>query len=473
MSISTLSIFGQNQPLELQTKKGRIYKNYLKTSYELSNYDEWFSSDNIYSDGLKYTYGNPLSEMQFCQLDIDGDGLEDLFYYKWYDLNINPTPNPPPEIFMNNGKSLNRVNWDGPNIKYPHGVKLLVGDFNNDSIPDIFSLVAIDPPYEVGFPKLQDNCHLLFNSPTGFKTVKEFDDQLGFWGAGASGDIDNDRDLDIVMFNFHVQANGVKNKILWNDGKGNFTYDTTGIGEIPVVEQAELFDINNDGFLDLILDYITSEPERTPHFTIMWGNGKNFNFDNSTSFLLNGDKFLMDYDFADLDNDGISEIIISGIDMTLQTPTYYVDIFKSNDSGKSFTDKTAQLIDNNTCLRFSHMILKDIDKNGRLDIYAADKKDNIRWEWNGFKFIKITPTGIESNELNKSIVVKPNPSDGKFKIEGLPVNQKNNIIVYTIDGRLIRKQICNTDNETIDLRDQISGVYLLFVNNQVFKILKE
>lgn len=82
-------------------------------------------------------------------------------------------------------------------------------------------------------------------------------------------------------------------------------------------------------------------------------------------------------------------------------------------------------------------------------------------------------TGIEIPELNKWIVVKPNPSKGIFKIEGLPVNQKSNIIVYTIDGRLIRKQICNTDNETIDLRDQISGVYLLFVNNQVFKILKE
>ena len=30
------------------------------------------------------------------EADIDGDGQEDLFYYEGYDLNISPTPNPPP-----------------------------------------------------------------------------------------------------------------------------------------------------------------------------------------------------------------------------------------------------------------------------------------------------------------------------------------------------------------------------------------
>ena len=114
-------------------------------------------------------------------------------------------------------------------------MKLLVGDFNNDSLPDIFSLVAIDPPYGL-FPDLKDYNNIIFNSPTGFNSIKEFDDQLGFWYTGCSGDIDNDGDLDIIMMNFHYGNNGVTSKILWNDGVGNFSYDDRGIGEIPVVD---------------------------------------------------------------------------------------------------------------------------------------------------------------------------------------------------------------------------------------------
>jgi hypothetical protein len=34
------------------------------------------------------------------------------------------------------------------------------------------------------------------------------------------------------------------------------------------------------------------------------------------------------------------------------------------------------------------MTIKVIDNNEKIDIYSADKKDNIRWECNGVKFIK-------------------------------------------------------------------------------------
>ena len=57
-------------------------------------------------------------------------------------------------------------------------------------------------------------------------------------------------DLDVVMFNFHTATNHVTSKILWNDGKGNFSFDASGIGDIPLVDHAELADVNNDGFLD-------------------------------------------------------------------------------------------------------------------------------------------------------------------------------------------------------------------------------
>ena len=373
-----------------QISRGRIYKNYLKNSYELSNFDTWFSSAQLYkADGSKYP-NNPFIDEQSTQIDIDGDGQEDLFYYEGYDLNISPTPNPPPSVFMNTGANLKQTNYTGPNIKNPHGTKILVGDFNNDSLPDIFSNVAVDPPFGA-FPFLNDNNHLILNSKNGFTTVKEFPDQ-GFWYTGCSGDIDNDGDLDIITFNFHNQSNGVKSRIMWNDGKANFTIDFTGVGDIPVVYQSELVDVNNDGFLDLVIVFVpTTFPSRVNDFRVLWGNGKGFSLTNSSTISMSGEWYLMNLDFTDVDADGTKEIIASG---NYNNPTgsgapiYFISLFKSTDKGKTFSDKTSQYIDNNTAGRFFHIRVQDIDKNGQLDIFSGEKKDNIRWEWNGTKFIR-------------------------------------------------------------------------------------
>ena len=369
--------------------RNRIYKNYLSSSYDLSNYDTWFSSVQLYkSDGSKYL-NNPFIDEQSAQLDIDGDGLEDLFYFEGYDLKISPTPNPPPSIFMNNGTILKQINYTGPSIKDPHGTKILVGDFNNDSLPDIFSNVAVDPPFGA-FPFLNDNNHLLLNSKNGFASVKEFPDQ-GFWYTGCSGDIDNDGDLDIITFNFHNQAAGVKSRIMWNDGKANFTIDYNGIGDIPTAYQSELVDINNDGFLDLVVVFVPSIfPSRVNDFRVLWGNGKGFTLANSSSISISGEWYLMNLDFIDIDKDGTKEVIPSGTydNPAGGAPIYFISFFKSEDKGKTYSDKTTQYIDNNKATRFYHIRVQDIDKNGMLDIFSGEKKDNIRWEWNGSKFIK-------------------------------------------------------------------------------------
>ncbi len=370
--------------------RNRVYKNYLRSSYDLSNYDSWFSSAQLYkSDGSKYL-NNPFIDEQSAQLDIDGDGLEDLFYYEGYDLQISPTPNPPPSIFMNTGTNLKQTNYTGTNIKNPHGTKILVGDFNNDSLPDLFSNVAVDPPF-FAFPFLNDNCHLILNSKNGLSSVKEFPDQ-GFWYTGCSGDIDNDGDLDIITFNFHSQGNGVKSRIMWNDGKANFTNDFAGIGDIPVAYQSELVDINNDGFLDLVIVFIpTTFPSRVNDFRVLWGNGRGFSLANSSFINISGEWYLVNLDFTDLDADGTKEIIASG---NYNNPTgsgasiYFISLFKSTDKGKTFSDKTSQYVDSNTAGRFYHIRVQDIDKNGQLDIFSGEKRDNIRWEWNGTKFIK-------------------------------------------------------------------------------------
>jgi hypothetical protein len=179
---------------------------------------------------------------------------------------------------------------------------------------------------------------------------------------------------------------------MWNDGKANFTNDFAGIGDIPVAYQSELVDINNDGFLDLVIVFIpTTFPSRVNDFRVLWGNGRGFSLANSSFINMSGEWYLVNLDFTDLDADGTKEIIASG---NYNNPTgsgasiYFISLFKSTDKGKTFSDKTSQYVDSNTAGRFYHIRVQDIDKNGQLDIFSGEKRDNIRWEWNGTKFIK-------------------------------------------------------------------------------------
>jgi hypothetical protein len=370
-----------NKPISNVTKP--IQKNYIKSSYELSNFELWFSSSDIYENGNKYLTNNPLTDMQSTQLDLNQDGLEDVFSYDGYDLKINPTPNPPPAIYYNSNGILDRKSYTGPPIKYPHGTKILLGDFNGDSLPDIFSMVAIDQPLIVKYPLLNENCHLIFNSKNGLSKVLEIDLQ-GFWYSGCSGDIDNDGDLDIIMFNMHQVppiGNGVKNRILINNGSGSFTQDTTILKEFLSVTASELFDINKDGVLDLILN---NKVNNQNELKILLGNGKSFFAKNPYTIQLKDVGDVINLDFVNINNDSLFEIIVFNYSNNMSI--FKVQLFESINN--EFIDNTSKYFNDNLTKRFSNLRVQDIDKNGFVDLFSTNKMDNVRWEWDGNKFTK-------------------------------------------------------------------------------------
>jgi hypothetical protein len=384
-------------------EKVRSGTNYLSTSYDLYSSKAWISSNAVLEKGVKYIKDNPLTVMQTIQLDWNGDGKEDILTYDSYPLDV-ATPNPPPSLFINNGTSLEKATWTGPTLNNPHGVKLLLGDFDEDGRPDIFSLVAVDPPFGQ-FPDLQDFNNIIFTGPS--VRVQEFPQFRGFWYAGASGDINNDGHVDIVMFNFHVGANNVQNQILWNDGKANFRFDTNGLNNLQV-DQAELRDINRDGYLDLVIDKLDNSGR---HLSVMWGNGATYDVARSISMDLPSSFFVSNLLFADLNNDRLDELFVSGVN---DKGVYSIFVFGSNDAGKSFANISASTIESSsTNQRFDHLKLEDLDSNGLLDLFAPDMADNIRWEWNGAIFKRVmqplTEKGIWLVDNTQPVYVKEPP----------------------------------------------------------------
>lgn len=369
-----ITISSKNKPSNSSTKtlqvaRNRIAINYLKPSYEL------FSKVKIWQE-------YPRGYATVAKLDFDGDGFEDFVWFEGYD----PTKsyNWPGPIFEKfNGTNFIKQTFSLPNAKL-FAEKILIGDFNNDSYPDLFLVSHMDAwagctncnPTPTNPP------HIIFNSENGFNLVKSFNDITGDWTPGCSGDIDNDGDLDVLLFSHHQDVSP-SSRALINNGIGEFTYENFGIGDIEWADRAELIDLNNDGFLDLIINDVVDENGYANRFRIFWGNGKPFSKENSIRLPYSNQLFIISISAEDIDNDNIREIITVGSNINgeweisiLKTVDFitYKDI--TQNSIKDYIKQSKDGIMNGP------MQVQDLNRDGKMDIFTADKRLNLIWQKN-------------------------------------------------------------------------------------------
>lgn len=209
--------------------------------------------------------------------------------------------------------------------------KQIYGDYNRDGYPDICLIGhgADTPPWPGEYPILL----MSENGPVYHEN--RLTDLVSYFHGGASGDFDNDGDLDILL----VCSSHGDPGILVNDGTGHFIYRTDLFNQDlkDGVYNCELYDLDKDGFLDAICG--CDDPIR-----IIWGNGSGFNH-NDYLYLPMSSGFGISCDFLpyDIDSDGIEELLVlrtSSID-----PVYVgwsIQVLERN--GRSFTDATSKFI---------------------------------------------------------------------------------------------------------------------------------
>ncbi len=274
-----------------------------------------------------------------------------------------------------------------------HGRKGLVGDFNADGYPDIFFAGhgTDSPPYSMEYPIL-----LMNNKGINFIETR-FTQLIGFWHSATSGDYDNDGDIDIIL----VHPGG-KNYILNNQSNANFTIKT---GLIPSPKTTggfttELFDIDKDGFLDLIKsghDYIQHVGWDSPSI-IFYGNGVDFLGRFQTLPSLFGWGIAPDIDFFDINSDGEFEIIMNRTGDPLNGLGFYtgwrVQILEK--VGGKYEDRTDKFISDYSGSSGGWMYwlhITDKNNDGVVELFNDDldsNKEHLYREWkliNG-KFIR-------------------------------------------------------------------------------------
>jgi hypothetical protein len=254
--------------------------------------------------------------------------------------------------------------------------KAIVADLDKNGWLDVvFVGSGFDKsPYEGETTKVLMN----FN---GKFTVKTLNIGKGYFASATAGDIDNDGDVDLF-----ITDNKTISKFLINDGAGNFKEDLAIYpGELwgKPYFASELYDINNDGYLDLV----TGGHEHNGANTIILLGNASGNFMTSrmvTVPAVSSYGVVVDIDFIDYDKDGKTDVLITRTgDGKLEQgyyKGYYLQLLKN--AGSKFEDVTKTALKDNasSTAKWINLIrVQDVDNDGDLDITTDDKLYGLSW----------------------------------------------------------------------------------------------
>jgi len=258
----------------------------------------------------------------------------------------------------------------------------LIADYNNDGVFDFYvwdTGLGTWDGYRDSYYLSQPNGTWLESSSTHLSH-----EMFYFNHGAATGDIDNDGDMDIVMTNSGPAAKGTNTKFwcLMNDGTGFMKKRKCG-GKFAF--GLELADMDGDGDLDAVVGGTEISGCSHCNFTgIVWNDGRgNFNDYNTTSFPHTHKKkwgTIPEVSMADLDGDGDLDIIYSRVGYNYAGTA--VQIIE-NLGNKKFRDHGIIALreapegyvathEANPYNDFITMIkFRDFDKDGDIDVYLG------------------------------------------------------------------------------------------------------
>lgn len=373
----------------------------------------------------------------FSYFDYENDGDWDIFVGTEYVVDsitqeqLNDT-DALVGVLVNKGVKNGVTQWEWKtdiiDFQARHGYrKMATADLDNDGDLDFVGFIASDADSEKGTPILGGiDAYINDNGKFKYKVIHPLSvGMVNFMHNGTLGDVNGDGLVDIVS--------GTQTIKLWlNRGNNEFgtyieptRYKTIGEhSNYPTGSfSTELFDINGDGYNDLLVgsakgidyryyNYYTDE-DYAKHSEIFFGKAEYPYFSESPDIELEPDyQFVgednwilktwtgnMDWSIGDVDNDGDYDFFIylmRDCNPELQQQTgcnnYYISYYENVDN-KNFVPKTEEIFHTNEQffgnLPITYIKTWDVDNDGKSEIVLEASQGNFNvWKQIGGKFRK-------------------------------------------------------------------------------------
>lgn len=343
--------------------------------------------------------------------DVDNDGDLDAYVSTWK-LQFN-------QLYLNNGSgAFTRIGHPLLTDTATYTDFSAFGDYDNDGRLDLFISNGFSPT-ERNWLTHNDGAGNWSRITTGSIATDNERSHGSLWG-----DYDNDGDQDLYVCNV-----GQVSALYRNDGSGVFTRITSG----GIVAPAQTSirgcwgDIDNDLDLDL---FVTNTASQNDFLFVNNGNGT---FTRRLSGVeVNDGKFSNSGAFADLDNDGDLDLLVT---VGFNTQTDVNRLYWNDGSGIFTLETTSPLV---TDIGWSHGIaFGDIERDGDLDIYLArnlnESQNNAlyRNDGNSNHWLAVRCTGVASNRFGIGCRLVAYATIG-----GIPKSQMREIVAHTGFGQM-------------------------------------
>jgi hypothetical protein len=355
----------------------------------------------------------------------------------------------------------------GEMIDHGTGSIPLFMDFNNDGLEDMF--VTSFYRYK---PVLDKECGISFYKNTGTSSQPFFtfidNDllnlstiQIGLRKVPTFGDLDGDGDKDMILSlengSLSYYANtSVAPGISFANPIINMSDNTGATINTGQYATPQLFDLDKDGLLDLIIGKKSGE--------LMFY--RNTGSSTAPSFTLENDT-LGSIDIATTSPDGYAAphffrhndttyLFLGGIDGHLR---YYTDIDGHLTSGDTFSLYSDNFLDIDAGA-YSSFWVNDIDNDGFLDLFIGQ-------DLGGITHLEVKPgstAGIDETNKMMELNVFPNPTNGFIHAESTSASFR--FILTDLYGKTLLFDEQFTFEKVIDLSSQTSGVYLLIAEDE-------